>query len=749
MKKFFLGIATFVMLTVICVISAGAETYGDYEYIVQEDGTIEIIAYSGSDEVVNIPEKIDGIKVTSIWAYAFESNEHITSVIIPDGVTNIGEYAFAHCSSLVSINIPDSVTTLGAYAFNEAPLLSVEEDEILYIGKFLLKCGSAVTDVTVKNGTIHIYEDAFADCYSLVSVTMPDSVVSIGERAFMWCNSLETIKLSSNLESIGRDAFSFNMSLVEIALPDSLTEICDYAFYYCESLKKITIPANVSYIGYAAFGFCSSLEEIEVNSANKFYIVENNILFSKDKTEIISYPAYNTEATYTIPDSVTKIADYAFAGASFTSVTIPNGVNYIGAGAFESCCELTSVVIPEGITIIPEYAFSWCYSLESVTLPKSLLSIGLCAFLDCSSLDSITIPDNVTYIGDSAFSYCSSLTAITIPQKVEEIAVYAFYNCPALTRIYVPESVTTIGYRAFGYGYNFDTGEDVKVEGQGIWCFDHSVAMEYAIESDIPYNLLKKDIDSPVLSATSGNKQVTLNWTAVDGASYYQIIRYNKGTYTLIANISSTSAVVKGLTNNFEYTYLIKAVAPYSVTSFSNAVNVTPLEDLPKPVLSAVAGDKEAKLSWTAASGASYYQIIRYNKGTYSLVANISGTSATVKGLANNFEYTYLIKAVAADGRTSFSNAINVTPVASSKPVLTAMAGDKQAHLSWTAVSGAKYYQIIRYNKGTYTFIANIAGTTATVKSLANNYEYTYLIKVIMSDGTVAYTNAVNVTPKA
>ena len=252
------------------------------------------------------------------------------------------------------------------------------------------------------------------------------------------------------------------------------------------------------------------------------------------------------------------------------------------------------------------------------------------------------------------------------------------------------------------------------------------------------------------LSATAGNGQATLNWTAVDGASYYQIIRYNKGAYSLIANISGTTATVKGLTNNFEYTYLIKAVAEDGRTSFSNAVTVTPVATLAKPILSATAGDKQATLSWTAVDGASYYQIIRYNKGAYSLIANISGTSATVKGLTNNFEYTYLIKAVAADGRTSLSTAVKVTPVAAAtKPTLSATAGDKQATLSWTAVSGASYYQIIRYNNGTYTLVANISGTSATVKGLANNFEYTYLIKAVAADGTSSFSNAVTVTPHA
>ena len=211
-----------------------------------------------------------------------------------------------------------------------------------------------------------------------------------------------------------------------------------------------------------------------------------------------------------------------------------------------------------------------------------------------------------------------------------------------------------------------------------------------------------------------------------------------------------SSAVVKGLTNNYEYTYLIKAVAEDGRTSLSSAVYVTPVAPLSKPVVTATAGDKQATLSWTAVEGASYYQIIRYNKGTYSVIANISGTTATVKGLTNNFEYTYLIKAVAADGRSSLSSAVRVTPLpALEKTTVTAVAGNKQATLSWTAVEGASYYQIIRYNKGTYSLIATVSDLSAVVKGLANNYQYTYLIKAVAADGRTSLSDSINVTPTA
>ena len=60
MKKFLLGIATFITMAVLCVVSAGAETYGDYTYTLLDDGTVEITDYTGSATELEIPSEIAG-----------------------------------------------------------------------------------------------------------------------------------------------------------------------------------------------------------------------------------------------------------------------------------------------------------------------------------------------------------------------------------------------------------------------------------------------------------------------------------------------------------------------------------------------------------------------------------------------------------------------------------------------------------------------------------------------------------------
>ena len=144
-------------------ITASAETYGDYEYQVLDDGTVEISKYRGSDEEVNIPSAIDGKKVTSIGDYAFSNCSSLTSVTIPDSVTSIDSGAFGGCKSLTSVTIPDSVTSIGRDAFAYC---------------------TSLTSVTISNSVSSISMATFLCCSNLTSITIPKSVTSIGQIAF-------------------------------------------------------------------------------------------------------------------------------------------------------------------------------------------------------------------------------------------------------------------------------------------------------------------------------------------------------------------------------------------------------------------------------------------------------------------------------------------------------------------------------------------------------------------------------------
>ena len=190
--------------------------------------------------------------------------------------------------------------------------------------------------------------------------------------------------------------------------------ISDRAFSNCSSLKYISIPKSVICLNGNPFnGWIGKLECLSPN-----FIYEDDVLFNKDKSKIISFRNQNIES-YIIPTCVASIGDHAFSDcSSLSNIVIPNSVTRIGEGAFFNCSSLSNIVIPNSVTSIEKGAFSSCRSLSDIVILDGVTSIGEGAFSGCSSLSDIVIPDSVTSIGDRAFWGCRSLKYISIPKSV-------------------------------------------------------------------------------------------------------------------------------------------------------------------------------------------------------------------------------------------------------------------------------------------------------------------------------------------
>ena len=386
---------------------------------------------------------------------AFWNCGSLSEIVIPSSVTSIGESAFSSCTSLKYISIPKSVIGLNGNPFanwnGKLKCLSpnfVYEDDILFNkdkSRIISFRNQNIETYVIPSSVTSIGDWAFSYCFSLSEIVISSSVTSIGDSAFSWCLSLSEIVIPSSVTSIGKGAFSSCSHLSEIVIPSSVTSIGDWAFSYCFSLKYISIPKSV--IGLNGNPFANWNGKLECLSPN--FVYEDDILFNKDKSRIISFRNQNIES-YVIPSSVTSIGDSAFSCCrSLSEIVIPSSVTSIGDRAFSSCDSLSEIVIPSSVTNIGDWAFSGCDSLSEIVIPSSVTSIGDWAFENCSSLSEIVIPSSVTSIGDSAFSSCDSLSEIVIPSSVTSIGDSAFSYCFSLSEIVIPSSVTSIGDSAF------------------------------------------------------------------------------------------------------------------------------------------------------------------------------------------------------------------------------------------------------------------------------------------------------------
>jgi hypothetical protein len=280
-------------------ITGKAVRYGDYEYRINDDGTITFMGSYYFTDTFIIPDTINGLLVTSIGHEAFMGWQWLASVTIPNSVTNIEGEAFLWCVSLKSITIPRGVKS-------------------------------------IKDAT-------FYHCRNLTSITFPDGVTTIGDNAFSDCISLTNIIMPDTISNIGTWAFADCHMLTNVTIPNGVTSIGEYAFINCNSLTSVTIGRGVTNLTVLTFLACERLTNYTVNPLNPYFASLAGALFNNNLTTLIQYPLGNI-GSYIIPNGVTNIGDYAFSYCNnLNRVTIPDSVTSIGIEAFYDCPSLISV----------------------------------------------------------------------------------------------------------------------------------------------------------------------------------------------------------------------------------------------------------------------------------------------------------------------------------------------------------------------------------------------------------------------
>ncbi len=498
-----------------------------------EDGTVLLYCPPSVEGSYTVPDT-----VRTISEFAFESCHGLTAVTIPEGVTDIGDGAFDGCE-IAEVTLPASLRSLGKDAFGEgyyAPAFFVAEGNSVYASdsngalfnadrtELLRVPGSYKGAYQIPETVAVIGESAFYDCYDLTAVTIPDGVGSIGGHAFSGCWNLSAVTIPDSVSTVGDYAFYGCSSLSVVTIPDGVGSIGDCTFFDCYNLTAVTIPDGVGSIGVSAFSGCCNLTAVtipdsvstigdyafsgcslttvtipgsvrslgsgafdgavsagfSVDPDNPAYSSDaRGALFNKDQTVLLCIPR-SLEA-YSVPETVTEIADAAFSGCwQLRTVTIPEGVTGIGDDAFSNCSELVELTLPDSLRSIGANAFNFCDHLRQLSIPRSVTSISPDAFVNCRNLRGLSVspgnpayssdesgvlfnrdktvliqmlsgyygdysvPESVVTIGESAFANCGGLQAVSIPDGVRSIGWGAFQWCSALREVRLPDGIAAL-----------------------------------------------------------------------------------------------------------------------------------------------------------------------------------------------------------------------------------------------------------------------------------------------------------------
>jgi alpha-amylase len=268
------------------------------------------------------------------------------------------------------------------------------------------------------------------------------------------------------------------------------------------------------------------------------------------------------------------------------------------------------------------------------------------------------------------------------------------------------------------------------------------------------------------LSATPGDAQVSLNWTASAGATSYNVKRAtnSSGPYTTIATgVTTTSYTNTGVVNGTTHYFVINAVNSCGTSGDSAYLGTMPTAGGGVPAtptgLTASPGNAQVTLSWTASSGASSYNVKRatVSGGPYTVIAtNVTSLSYTNTGLVKGTTYYYVVSAVNSSGESTNSTQASATPSAGSSPpaptglTATATGNDKDIRLTWTASTGATSYNIKRatVSGGPFTIVKAGQATSpyADQTPPASNTTYYYVVSAVNASGETPNSNQASAT---
>ncbi len=465
------------------------------------------------------------------------------SFTVPSSVKKIAEGAFENCNKLTRITIPDSVT---------------------YIGKECFVNASALTSVRLSSNINKLRDESFRGCKSLQSITIPSSVRTIENRVFERCQSLKRISLPDSVASIGYNTFSGCVSLTSARLSKKIYNIPSCTFRNCISLKTVNNAANVETIGSRAFDGCSDLrkfafsnrlDEISweafrnckslgtvqisgkttyiakdaftgaasrfvVDSSNPNYASEDGMLLNEKKKVLIQAPASRT-GNLKIPKGVTRINSTALENGDYKSVTIPEGVSFIGKNHFRGCEKLESIELPASIKEI-NGTYYYDSDLRLNCLKKITIASGNAKY---KHIDGVLY----TKDGTEMVIFPSGRTgSLTLPDE-----------CKYITRQMKENKLSAIRVSAANKYFTSVDGVLYNLRGTEIECFPMK-KVKYEIPKTLKelyyLNDVKAGLKCSAITVAKGNRK----FYAKDGVVFkkysHELLFYptkKKGSYTV------------------------------------------------------------------------------------------------------------------------------------------------------------------------------------------------------------------------
>ncbi len=537
---------------------------------------------------------------------------------------------------------------------------------------------------------------------------------------------------NTRVTSIGDCAFQNCKNLTSVTIPDGVTKIGGNAFRNCTNLTAVTVPQSVTKIGPCAFTYyCLNLVSINVNANNSNYSSMDGVLFNKNKTELIQYPAGKTNTSYVIPDSVKVIDSYVF----------------------RDCSHIESITIPESVTYVGDYVFLGCSTLKYIFYGSDSVTWEALSALYGSSLKDVKIHYNATghtYDSDWIVENESSCSVAGKKYNVCSVCGDNFYESLPLAEHNASDWIIDKEALCDEFGEKHKECIECKtiLETTEISPLGHIYSEDWSIDKESSCTELGEKSRHCIRDNCEGKTDITEiptiehEWAdewVIDkepecttvGLKSHHCINCN-------AKTDVTEIVAKGHNCGewfifFEPTCTENGLKAIECTECGEVLETETIPQLKcsKPVLKKVYNaNSYVKVTWGAVEGADLYRVYRKTgTGNYEYIGSTSKTYFNDKEAGAGKTCRYRIRAKNEAGYSEYSASTAIKHI--DEPTLKSIENSAYGVLiKWNKVTGAEKYNVYRkVSGGEYKYIGATSNTYYTDKTAESGTKYYYAIR--------------------
>lgn len=510
---------------------------------------------------------------------------------------------------------------------------------------------------------------------------------------------------------------------------------------YLANQSSEAAVASACGVGAGSFRF-----SIPLTAANRSQYVGQNIYVYGISPVGNGNPALTNSGNYVVPASPNAPPQPASLTATLAGDLTSISVTWAGSSG------ATSYTLQQNVSNggwAPAYSGSGTsYVLSNPADGDYAYRVQACKSSDCSlfvisntvsvrhiPLAPATISVPATSNGPLAVSWAASAyaTSYTLEQSINGQAWAAIYSGSAISTSFSASATGSYTFR-------------VKA------CNTNGCSTQYTTSSSVAVTIPPGS--APTLSSPSGSTtgSYTVSWTAVTGATYYNLQEQVGGNWSTVQSNSATSWGASGRGNG-TYGYRVQACNAGGCSGWSGVSSTTILlPPSPAPSISAPGSNTTGSygISWNSNATATYYQLWQLNPGSgWAVVQSTGATSWSVSGKTSG-NYQYYVTACNASGCSAASATATVTvllpPASAPSPSVPSNSTNGSYTVSWNAVTdGASYTLQESVNGGGWATVqAN--GATAWSTGGRGNASYGYRVQACNASGCGPWSGTATVT---